>query len=383
MSSRGHFLGQIIDDLDAIASQVRQRCAVGQTDLNRVLEDFFKELLNVIYGASLRNLNQERINTPGLDLGDSTSSWKRAYQVTSQADAAKVNKTLRKVTDEQLANYDEISVLIIGERQKSYSLDPALMKRCNFTERRVVGTTELFREIMDRDMPTIQAVHRKLADEQRRIRIELEPQINGRFATSVLDMIEPRPSVIRSDATIFIGHSDVSGLFSSAAEASAALERFIDELQRLPRLTREFFGWMLDESEARQGFGAEGYEINADLVEAKCSNMPSFRLEIRLLVSRGFIDADHDERWKSAQFRLLFPGANRTNFGEALICFLKAEGLSASSVFSTMNFSPFGPSPPSAAPAPQTSNAKSTIAEVSARRSVRSLKGRQSGAGKE
>lgn len=67
MSSRGHFLGQIVDDLDAIASQVRQRCAVGQNDLNRVLEDFFKEILNLVRGANLRNLNKDRSNAPGLD----------------------------------------------------------------------------------------------------------------------------------------------------------------------------------------------------------------------------------------------------------------------------------------------------------------------------
>jgi hypothetical protein len=351
VSSRGHFLGQIIDDLDAIVSQVRQRCAVGQTDLNRVLEDFFKELLNLIHGSSLRNLNKNRSNAPGLDLGDTTSHRKRAYQVTSVADAAKVNKTLRTVSDKQIAAYDEIKVLVIGERQRSYKLDAALTKRCNFTENDIIGITELCREIMDLDMATIQAVHRKLADEQRRIRIELEPQINGKFATSILDMIEAHPSVTRSDATILAAHSSVDGLFDTATEAQQALDGFIDELQRLPRLTREFFGWMLDESDARQGVGAEGHEVNADYVEAKCANMPSFRAEIRLLDARGFIDVDQDESWKSAKFRLFFPGTNRTNLGEAFAYFMRAEGLSASSMFSTMNFGPFGPPVATAAPA--------------------------------
>lgn len=59
MSSRGFFIGQVIDDLDAIASQVRARCKLGQNDLNRVLEDFFKELLNLTYGLNLHNLNAE------------------------------------------------------------------------------------------------------------------------------------------------------------------------------------------------------------------------------------------------------------------------------------------------------------------------------------
>ncbi len=369
MSSRGHFLGQIIDDLDAIASQVRQRCAVGQTDLNRVLEDFFKELLNLIHGSNLRNLNKDRSNAPGLDLGDTTSPLKRSYQVTSVADAAKVNKTLRTVTDKQIAAYDEIKVLVIGERQRSYKLDATLTKRCKFSENDIIGITELCREIMDLDMTTIQAVHRKLADEQRRICIELEPQINGKFATSILDMIEAPPSVTRSDASIFVRHSDVDGLFDTAIEARQALDGFIDELQRLPRLTREFFGWMLDESDARQGVGAEGREINADYVEAKCINMPSFRAEVRLLDARGFIDIDQDESWKSAKFRLFFPGADRTNLGEALIYFMRAEGLSASSMFSTMNFGPFGP--PVIKPVPASPSAKPQKAKAAAKRSAK------------
>lgn len=343
MSSRGYFLGQIIDDLDAIASQVRQRCVVGQTDLNRVLEDFFKELLNLVHSSNLRNLNKDRSNAPGLDLGDTTSPLKRAYQVTSTADSAKVNKTLRVITDKQLTTYDEIKVLVIGKRQGSYTLDAAQVTRCKFTEKDIIGITELCREIMDLDMTTIQAVHRKIADEQQRIRIELEPQINGKFATSVLDMIEGRPSVTRSDATILAAHADVAGLFDTAKQAQEALDGFIDELQRLPRLTREFFGWLLDESDARQGLGAQGYEVNADYVEAKCANMASFRAEIRLLDARGFLDVDQDESWKSAMFHLSFPGAEGTNLGEAFVNFMKAEALSASSIFSTMNFGPFGP----------------------------------------
>lgn len=344
MSSRGHFIGQIIDDLDAIASQVRQRCAVGQTDLNRVLEDFFKEVLNLIHGFNLRNLNKDRSNAPGLDLGDTTSTPKRAFQVTSVANAAKVNKTLTTVTDQQLIDYDEIYVLIIGERQSSYALKPKLMKRCKFSERNIIGITELCRQIMDLDMSTIQAVHRKLADEQRRICIELEPQINGKFATSVLDLIEAPPSVTRSNATALFEHPDLEGSFDTVSEAREALDDFIDELQRLPRLTREFYGWMLDESDACQGIGAHGFEINADLVEAKCANMPNFHAEIRLLRARYFIDVDHDDSGTSPQFRIRFPGAAGTNFDEAFVHFLKAEGLKASSMFSTMNFSPLGPS---------------------------------------
>ena len=344
MSSRGHFIGQIIDDLDAISSQVRARCKLGQTDLNRVLEDFFKEILNLVYKNTLRNLNDHRSNAPGLDLGDETA--RVAYQITSQANTAKVNDTLRKITKEAASAYDTFRILIIGERQGSYSIDPALAKSRSFKSAAIYGMIELCRDIMALSLDDLQAVHRKVADEQRRIVIELEPELpDGTFKTSMLQFIEARPSVGRSDATIFYNHPDVTDLFKNIGEVQGALDGFIDELSRLPRMTREFFGWLVDESEEAKGFGAAGLEINADYVEGKTRNVPNLRGEIRLLDSRGFIDFDQDETHVSGKFRISFPGAQKTNFEDAFIHFRNATKFTASTLFSTMNFAAFGPAP--------------------------------------
>jgi hypothetical protein len=345
VSARGHYIGKIIDDLDAIASQVDQRCKLGQTDLNRVLEDFFKELLNLIYDANLKNLNSKRSNEPGLDLGDSTSPTKRAFQVTSQASAAKVNKTLDKITKEQLDTYDEIYVLIIGKRQKSYALNAALVKKCGFDERNILGITELCRDIMQLEMDGIRAVQEKLAAEQRQIRIELEPEIDGKFATTIHDLVERRPSVQRSDCTILVRHSAGDGLFESASEAKTALNAFIDELQKLPRLTREFFGWIVDNSDLALGVGGEGRQINADYVSKMRPDEVALMADLRLLQAWDFLDYDQDETHKSGYFSFSFPGAYRTNLPEAFTGFIAAEGLSAASMFSTMNFTAFGPAP--------------------------------------
>lgn len=347
MSGRGFFVGQIIDDLDAIASQVSQRCKLGQTDLNRVLEDFFKELLNLVYDANLRNLNSQRSNEPGLDLGDTTSPVKRAFQVTSQADAAKVNKTLQKITQDQLDTYDEIYVLIIGRRQKSYKLDQAAVTRCGFDATNIIGITELCRDIMDLTIDGIRAVQEKLAAEQRRIKIELEPEIDGQFATTILDLVERRPSVQRSDCTILFAHDAADGLFDNAEEAAEALDRFIDELQKLPRLTREFLGWIIDNCDFMLGVGSEGHQINADYVDKMRRDQAALLSDVRLLRAWDFIDFDQDERHESGHFSFGFPGAQRTSLSEAFMGFIAAEGLSASSLFSTMNFTAFGPAPAS------------------------------------
>lgn len=337
MSGRGILIGKIIDDLDAIASQVRLRCAVKQYDLNLVLEDFFKELLNLAYGINLANLNAKRSNAPGLDLGDPVA--KIAYQITSRSDAAKVRDTLRKITPAQQAQYDEIRILVIGERKQSYKIDPDLADRFGFRDENIVGITDICREIMQLEIATIQAIQRKLQDEQRGIRVELEPELDGKYQTTALDLIEAAPRVRHSDASLLFAHEEVYDI-ETPEDAARELAAFAGELERLPRLTRELFGWMVDHSELRTVLGGEGYFINADLVELKCGG--ALRAEIRLLISWNYIQHELDDDGKSARLDIRLPGAS-DDFGNAVVTFLKNHRMSAVTVFSTMNFSAFGP----------------------------------------
>ena len=101
--TRGILIGEIIDKLSNLNNQVNFRCSMKLFDLNKVCEDFFCKLLNEIYGYSLTNLNAERSNQPGIDLGDEGRSI--AFQITSQSDSSKVNDTLEKISDEQFAKY--------------------------------------------------------------------------------------------------------------------------------------------------------------------------------------------------------------------------------------------------------------------------------------
>ncbi|MFS8980266.1 SMEK domain-containing protein [Cupriavidus necator] len=70
-------------------------------------------------GLSLSNLNAERSNNPGLDLGDAAKGW--AFQVTADKSGAKVKETLDKIDAEQSAKYPNIRILVIGEKQGSYT----------------------------------------------------------------------------------------------------------------------------------------------------------------------------------------------------------------------------------------------------------------------
>lgn len=351
MSSRGVFIGQIIDDLDAISSQIRRRCELGQVDLNSLLENFFRDILNLTLNTNLTNLNARRSNAPGLDLGDKTSKRKIAFQITSRTDAAKVTHTLTKINGEQVALYDEFFILTIGERKKSYAIDPALSAKCKgFSDANIIGISDLCRMIMDTSIETIRSVQQKLQQERTEIRIELEPEINGTYETNTTDLVERRPSVTRSDAIHFQASNAADGRFASATEAAVALNGFIDRLEALPRLSRGLLGWMMDESEHRYGF-SDYHVINADLVQRKYPNTQDLLIDTRLLTAWHFLDYTDDEDGRSPYFSFRFPGSDHDWFAEAFMDFVKSERLSVSTLFSTMNFSVFGPPPSPEAPA--------------------------------
>lgn len=121
MITRGHLIGQIVDDLGSISAQAKQRAQLKLYDVHTYVEDFVKEVLNIVYDLDLRNLNSEKANNPGIDLGDEASG--KAFQVTADKSRAKIEDTLGKISEEHRQKYPKVQMIIIGEKQGSYSLD--------------------------------------------------------------------------------------------------------------------------------------------------------------------------------------------------------------------------------------------------------------------
>ena len=55
MLTRGHLIGQIVDDLAAISAQARQRGRLHLFDIHTYVEDFVKEVLNRALDLNLSN----------------------------------------------------------------------------------------------------------------------------------------------------------------------------------------------------------------------------------------------------------------------------------------------------------------------------------------
>jgi tetratricopeptide (TPR) repeat protein len=85
-------------------------------DINRLSEDLALKLLNEIYNLNLENLNREKRNYPGIDLGDKTR--KIAYQITSRDDPQKIKKCIEAFDKEDKTMYPGgIRFLILNDNK--------------------------------------------------------------------------------------------------------------------------------------------------------------------------------------------------------------------------------------------------------------------------
>lgn len=90
----------------------------GMFDINKYCEDFFCDLVNIIYDVELQNLNRIKVNHPAVDLGDPKK--RVAYQVTSEYSLGKIKETVGKFIEHELyIEYDKLFILILGDKKTS------------------------------------------------------------------------------------------------------------------------------------------------------------------------------------------------------------------------------------------------------------------------
>lgn len=291
MITRGHLIGEIVDGLTTINMQVATRCRLGLTDLNRYLEDFFKEFLNIAYSYNLKNLNEERSNEPGLDLGDVAASI--GFQITSTKTTQKIDKTLTAVAGRK-DSFSQIRVLIIGNKQKEYSFDPIIAGRLNFTKKDIWDIDDLCMQAISLPLKELNALYELLKSNLSRISIELEiPDMDGNYATSIDNYLEKIPkqrmsdfkkyNKFQSDSYLSIHKCDYH---NSPADDKKNFESLVSKLVKLPRITRELYAVLLERRETNEkkipASQGECLWIDKNILDRICT-LPSLEDDLRLL----------------------------------------------------------------------------------------------------
>ena len=135
-------------------------------DLNTTLERIYCRLLNKIYGWSLCNLNDEQLNTAGIDLADKTC--RVSVQLSSRAAADKVRDTLDTFFRLKLhEKYDKLYIVFMGYGYPSvtdYSAN--LQDNFQFTrDDHVLNHRTLYQKIDKLDTESVKAIADLLDEE--------------------------------------------------------------------------------------------------------------------------------------------------------------------------------------------------------------------------
>ncbi len=299
MLTRGYFVGEIIDEMANLAGQVRMRNALHLFDLTVATENFFRDFLNIVLGASLKNLNAERSNEPGLDLGD--ESMAIGIQVTSSATTAKINHTLEKITAAQTEKYNKFIVLGLNKRQQTYAIDQTFATKYSFTKDDIWDLDTLARKAIDLQIDDLQALFNLVRSNSARVRVELEvPDENGKYPTSGYEMWELRVKPKVGDGAAFSRFVEVrSGEAPDGELIQKALNKLGKDFARLPRLTREFLAMLYERREKgrsrRFGDGWEHLLLSKVQREYRGDDLDG---ELDILRHAGFLEVNGEDNYE-------------------------------------------------------------------------------------
>ncbi|TXI62533.1 MAG: hypothetical protein E6Q46_08770 [Flavobacterium sp.] len=120
MSDREKYIKIISDHFSIWEVRLQNLSSLNLYDANSFSEYSIAELLNLIFGYKLENLNKLKMNFPAIDLGDKMNSL--CVQVTSTKSGKKIQLTIDKFLQNKLdKEYSELFIVILGKKQKSYS----------------------------------------------------------------------------------------------------------------------------------------------------------------------------------------------------------------------------------------------------------------------
>lgn len=105
--------------LTVLEVSLRNRGFLNLHDQNIFSQRFIAELLNIVFGYKLVNLDYQKKNYTAIDLGD----WERkiAFQVTVTKSSSKIKDAITKfIRSQQYVYFENLKVFILAQKQKSY-----------------------------------------------------------------------------------------------------------------------------------------------------------------------------------------------------------------------------------------------------------------------
>lgn len=154
---RGDHLRAITDGLAHVEKACELQGILKLFDNHVLAQNFFCRVLNVLYGLKLIEMDKIQANYPAIDLGDLEN--RVAYQITTERRGEKIQHTLDKFVEHSLDTvYDQLRILVIGERQSAYK-SVAVPTQLQFNpEVDILGTRELLLDVNKLATPRLESL---------------------------------------------------------------------------------------------------------------------------------------------------------------------------------------------------------------------------------
>ncbi len=253
MITRGYYIGALLDAFSDLSGQIRTRNCVNLTDLTRFVEDFTKDVLNLSLGYHLTNLNDERNNSPGLDLGDKVN--RVAFQITATKTSDKVSSTLEIIdkTPAFKGDYDTFIIFMLCGKQNKY-MDELNRNRdkdgWSFRHTDIWDFEEICRIAMGLPVEKLKELHDFVTSNHLRVRVEFEiPDKDGFFPTSLRLESIPTPQIGNAKSFIRWLTNEETIKYRETLED---IQTLASTLSALPRITREFLAYLILHRERSQ-----------------------------------------------------------------------------------------------------------------------------------
>lgn len=155
---RKSYIESIGDKLSFLVSRIELRSTQNLQDLNIYSENFFRDLLNLIYGYNLKNLNSIKANTKGIDLIDNTNNI--IIQVSSTATTTKINKSIKNITSEY-QGYNLKFMIIVNKIPNLFArVKPAYNKHISFDPKMdIIDINKILNQISDYETDRLREIY--------------------------------------------------------------------------------------------------------------------------------------------------------------------------------------------------------------------------------
>ncbi len=206
--------------------------SINDLSLNIHGENYFRDVLNYVYGLNLQNANFESFNFPSIDLIDKGS--KIAYQITTTKSKEKIDNTLEIYNREGYEDYEVRILYLLEKAQPKASTVTAIQSKYGIDiTGRLFDYIDLIRDIEQLEGVKLQELHIKYFSSQAE-----------RYTDEIaLDLIIKH--LLKEKATVKINYDDVFGtvdanqkleLNSIIARTEYEIKKGLDYRQLLDRL---------------------------------------------------------------------------------------------------------------------------------------------------